>query len=221
MDFKKSHLKQRISIVTIALLLTVVPSISGGLWWGSAEFKNKTTKKMEKLEKSCAKKNGNSFLYLITPNKGKVWTYCPGDTNHLIIYTIEKGKITSEENIPYLKPINWLDSFRSDISSQVFSYKYTFDAPTFRGIVERNRILGGDAEEDNADIFLPSLTQMVIFVDSFPQRSFYDNLIRRYQKSTRSNDIPKGFEKPIDHDPFFTNLSRDICDYVFPEINVK
>lgn len=220
MDVKKSYLNLRISIVILALLLAVIPAICSGLWWSSAKFKNKTTKKMEKIEKEMAKKNGNAFLYLITPNKGKVWTYCPNDTNHLIIYTIEKGKITYKDNIPYSKSINWLDSFNSNIGCQVYLYKYSFDPPTFRGIVQRNRILGEAYEDDNDDYCLPSLEQMVIFVDSFPEPSFYENLIRRYQKMTRTDDIPEGFEKPIDHDPFLTNLSRDICDYIFPGIAV-
>lgn len=216
-------IKNKIISLIFACLITVVPQIVGNVYKipesTPPKFKTKNEITMEKLEEKSVKKNRNSFLYMISPDKGKVWTYRTGEPNHLIVYTVERGDIVSEEKILYKKAINWLDSFNSNIASEVFLYGFVPNPPIFRATIQKNRKLGGErGNYELNDMFFPSLEQIVMFVDSFPQPSFYENLIRRYQIRTKSNDVPEGFEKPIDHDPFLTNLSRDICDYIFPGI---
>lgn len=190
--------------------------------------KTETEIVMGDLEEKIAKKNGNSFLYMISPDKGKVWTYLggkpnKGKPNNLIVYTVINGEIVSEEKILYKKSINWLDSFDTNVASEVFLYNFHSKPPLFQATIDKKRKLGGPFGGYYIlnDAFFPSLEQLVMFVDSFPQKSFYDNLVRRYQERTKTNDVPEGFEKPITRDPFLINLSRDICDYILPRLKLE
>ena len=204
-------------MVLLMVMFVTVPLWGKLIFYGNP-IKNKTTKKLLGIEKKLAKKNGNAFLYLTNSNKGVVWSYCAGDTNHLMIYTISDGEITDTKNIIYNKSISWLDSLNTDISEFIDDYHTTLDPNSFTALLNHGKLKLGFFEE-RGSIDFPSIWVLKKYADSLGNKGYYSDAVKAYEECWSIKYEP--FKDSIPEDHFFPNLARDIRDYVFPSVSDK